>query len=603
MVLRISTLLHPSTLPKRKLSSWLVAVMSVLLLTQLPAQTNLPIGNDAGAVIAGTLDAKIWSINVNTGKATHITTSPYTLGGVNGLAIDVTNGLIYYVNQNSSDRKLYAYDYVNNTHLIVSNFFIFTTSIQGLGKGAAAFYNGKLYLGVENVNPSPIPNAVVADVIYEITFMPASNGRVVNSIVPYSGYPVSNDWGDFIIAQSGMMYNNLYQKFVASDFQTKTDIITYNKTYFGQLAETNNLTCWNVDEYVQQINDDITNPNFGTLIGQPKTITLDGINQWDVPSTTFDVGQDAIDATGPVPATNTIGDYVWSDTDGDGIQDANEIGVPNAELTIWDDLNGDGIITPGIDRLLATTTTDNTGHYLFTNILPGDYIVQFTNVSSIFNAPIITYGSVPHSVTAHGIGGTYLQADFGVLELISLPITLTKFTASEKDCNVVVKWETEEEKNVKNFTVERSTNGEQFSPIHVIGSKRDSQSNTYQITDVAVAEKLFYRLRIQEDNGYVHYSDMRTVQLGCNKATAIRLIYPNPVKEELQIQISSIDELRTEVVIRDIQQRVVQIIPHTFQKGINMLTVNVATLAAGSYTVGILNEDATLIDTKVFVKN
>jgi protocatechuate 3,4-dioxygenase beta subunit len=65
--------------------------------------------------------------------------------------------------------------------------------------------------------------------------------------------------------------------------------------------------------------------------------------------------------------TAAIGDFVWEDIDGDGVQDAGEPGIENVTVTLQDD-NG---------NTLATTTTDATGFYEFTNLVPGDYVVVF----------------------------------------------------------------------------------------------------------------------------------------------------------------------------------------------------------------------------------
>ena len=58
------------------------------------------------------------------------------------------------------------------------------------------------------------------------------------------------------------------------------------------------------------------------------------------------------------PAAGTIGDYVWADADGDGVQDPGEIGLPNVTVELYDSSN----------MLLQSVTTDDTGHYLFTGV-------------------------------------------------------------------------------------------------------------------------------------------------------------------------------------------------------------------------------------------
>ncbi|WP_282784258.1 DUF11 domain-containing protein, partial [Phaeodactylibacter xiamenensis] len=87
-----------------------------------------------------------------------------------------------------------------------------------------------------------------------------------------------------------------------------------------------------------------------------------------------------LEATGPANdgevedyylAFAKIGDFVWEDLDYDGIQDAGEPGIPNAEVSIsGTDLNG--------NAFTASTTTDGTGMYMFSGLFPGDYMLTFT---------------------------------------------------------------------------------------------------------------------------------------------------------------------------------------------------------------------------------
>ncbi len=73
-----------------------------------------------------------------------------------------------------------------------------------------------------------------------------------------------------------------------------------------------------------------------------------------------------------------IGDIVFLDTTENGRQDPGEKPVPGIKVEL---LNADG--SPALDadgRPVAAVTTDSNGHYLFDNLLPGDYQVQFSNI-------------------------------------------------------------------------------------------------------------------------------------------------------------------------------------------------------------------------------
>ena len=66
----------------------------------------------------------------------------------------------------------------------------------------------------------------------------------------------------------------------------------------------------------------------------------------------------------------SLGDFVWEDLDVDGIQDANEIGVPGVTVKLY---------TCG-GTLVATQITGANGGYLFTGLAPGSYYVEFSNL-------------------------------------------------------------------------------------------------------------------------------------------------------------------------------------------------------------------------------
>lgn len=62
----------------------------------------------------------------------------------------------------------------------------------------------------------------------------------------------------------------------------------------------------------------------------------------------------------------SLGNRVWYDPDDSGTINGTEFGIAGVTVNLLDSTS----------TVIATTTTDSTGHYLFDNLLPGDYQVQ-----------------------------------------------------------------------------------------------------------------------------------------------------------------------------------------------------------------------------------
>jgi uncharacterized repeat protein (TIGR01451 family) len=99
----------------------------------------------------------------------------------------------------------------------------------------------------------------------------------------------------------------------------------------------------------------------------------------------------------------SLGDYVWYDVNGNGLQEDGEPGISDVTVELYEDSNKDGVIDPGTDALVITTTNAN-GYYLFENLPAltgtyGAYLVRVVVTDTDF--PTDAYGN-PYVITTEG---------------------------------------------------------------------------------------------------------------------------------------------------------------------------------------------------------
>ena len=132
----------------------------------------------------------------------------------------------------------------------------------------------------------------------------------------------------------------------------------------------------------------------------------------DPTAVSLGMGQDYNDADFGYEPTGSIGDFVWLDLNGDGVQDGGaELGISGVTVDLYLDNDSSGTVTAG-DSLVGTETTDGTGAYDFTNVVPGDYLVTVTDTAGAIPPATLTGGSDPNAVSLGG-GQDYNDADFG----------------------------------------------------------------------------------------------------------------------------------------------------------------------------------------------
>lgn len=100
------------------------------------------------------------------------------------------------------------------------------------------------------------------------------------------------------------------------------------------------------------------------------------------------------------PVCGSIGDYVWNDTNKDGVQDPTEVGIAAIDVTLYD----------ATGRPVATTITDALGAYVFQNVQPGNYSVGFTLPTDYAFSP--TGGTLDPNLDSNPVPTTGLSSTF-----------------------------------------------------------------------------------------------------------------------------------------------------------------------------------------------
>ncbi|MGC8780120.1 MAG: SdrD B-like domain-containing protein, partial [Anaerolineae bacterium] len=120
----------------------------------------------------------------------------------------------------------------------------------------------------------------------------------------------------------------------------------------------------------------------------------------------------AATVTAPLAA---IGDYVWYDADGDGIEDVGKPGIANVQLALYRDDDGSGTISAG-DTLVATAVTGADGGYLFGGLADGVYLVKVLS-AGVPGGPldglthVVGNQAQPEPTAAINVSGGYVYRD------------------------------------------------------------------------------------------------------------------------------------------------------------------------------------------------
>lgn len=178
-----------------------------------------------------------------------------------------------------------------------------------------------------------------------------------------------------------------------------------------------------------------------------------------------------------------------------------------------------------------------------------------------------------------------------------LPLNLTTFNAKKGSENINISWQTANEFNTSHFIIQRSVDGTNFSDIGKVSAKGDG-GYTFIDNQLPNATVVYYRLQMVDKDGSFTYSKIVSCQLSV--ASKSLAVYPNPVKGNLFVQITSTKAEKITLQVTDLQGKLLQ--QEDTQVGIGnvSLSVNTSALAKGSYVLLVKGSGG--VQQKQFVK-
>jgi len=175
------------------------------------------------------------------------------------------------------------------------------------------------------------------------------------------------------------------------------------------------------------------------------------------------------------------------------------------------------------------------------------------------------------------IGGSIVPAP--------LPVNFMGVVAKKVDNGVQVRWDIADEANVKEYQLERSTNGASFSTV---GAVVANEKQVYAYTDAtAKANVVYYRVKSVDKDGRTKYSGIIKFVNGTGNSFSNQIkVYPTPAQNQLTVQHSQLAANAT-VTVSTMDGKVLRTIRPS--AGTSNTMIDLSGLSAGMYVLRLDN--------------
>jgi hypothetical protein len=290
----------------------------------------------------------------------------------------------------------------------------------------------------------------------------------------------------------------------------------------------------------------------------------------------------------------TAGNLVWFDENFNGFQDAEEPRLANVKIEAYDvetnEIVGEAVTnTEGVYKIEYLKMQE----VYFKMIPPSGYSATIRTQEDNYNSDI-DHSFGPNTTRSISMtpGEENQDIDFG-LALGALPLKWEYIVANNLGDDHAIEWKTNSELNVAYFVVERIAPG--AANFEVVSSKIKARNefykaSTYSFLDKNVGDQGVYTYRVvQYDfDGSSSISDLAEVERKQTAGNELK-IYPNPVNNQLQIDISIDRETNvTSELYNMLGQKLSDYTIQTkLNEGSNKLSHDLSKLTPGLYQVRI----------------
>ncbi|MGB4846145.1 MAG: T9SS type A sorting domain-containing protein, partial [Ferruginibacter sp.] len=168
-----------------------------------------------------------------------------------------------------------------------------------------------------------------------------------------------------------------------------------------------------------------------------------------------------------------------------------------------------------------------------------------------------------------------------------LPISINYFNGVKSNGNHILNWKvTCVSTPATTIELQRSVDGTNFSSIYSIYATALRCAQPFDFTDNAPVKGInYYRLKMTDASGKVSYSSQVPL-INSSKGIDIMSIAPNPVVGgRFNIRASTASSTKLNIIISDLQGRIMQRQQVNAIAGYNTIPVNVQNLSGGTYQV------------------